>query len=381
MNNRIARIQRQLKAKRLDGILVSSSSHIAYLTGYGGFSDCEREAFLLIGKDKSYLFTDRRYREAVKKLLPEFEHVEVTATISFSQAIQTIIQEETIKRLGFDAKSLSVYEYHQLQKYLNDIYHLSVLRPASSIAEVLKVIKDQEEIALIQKACELTDKAYEYVLNDIKPGVTERELATELEYWIKKQGADVAFSPIIAFGKNSAIPHHKTSNQRLKTKDQVLIDFGVRYELYCSDMTRVVFVGRVSNEQKRMYQTVLEAQQKALDFLSSTFHRLPSGDRSVEASRVDAAARSHILSKGYPSIPHSLGHGVGIEVHEAPKISPVSKDVLKPGMVFTLEPGIYNARIGGVRIEDVVVLEKTGLPRRKAGPRLLTHSSRTLVEL
>ena len=359
VNKRIERIQKELKKRSLDAILISSSSHIAYLTGYGGFSDIEREAFMFISLQNALLFTDRRYLGALAHVKPTISLKEISLKNPLSRHVGGILRSLNAQRVGIEKEHVTVEEYENL--------NLSSVAIPHSILADLRQIKTKEEIALLQKACDLTDKAYARLLSYVKPGISEKELAAKLEYWIKKQGADVAFPPIIAFGKNSATPHHKTGDQRLAIKDHVLIDFGVRYQLYCSDMTRVVFVGKPSDEQKRMYQTVHDAGQKALDFLSSDH-------QSVQASRVDDVARRYIISKGYPSIPHSLGHGVGIEVHESPRISPVSKDILKQGMVFTIEPGIYDRKLGGVRIEDVVVLEKKG-------PSIITHSPKSLTIL
>ncbi|MEK7534752.1 MAG: M24 family metallopeptidase [Patescibacteria group bacterium] len=251
------------------------------------------------------------------------------------------------------------------------------------------LIKIQREIAAIEEACALGDKTFKYILTKIKQDISEIELAFEIKSFIKSNGANISFPPIVGFGANSAFPHHKPTDQRLKSNDQIMLDLGVKLNNYCSDMTRTVFFGKPTREQKRMYQTVLDAQQKATEYLysvvSSNFvARDPKGIsrsarndnrvRQIKASEVDKAARSYITSQGYPTIPHSLGHGIGTKVHEAPRLSLKSKDILKPGMVFTIEPGIYIPGVGGVRIEDVVLL-------KESAPRLLTKSSRDLIIL
>jgi len=241
-----------------------------------------------------------------------------------------------------------------------------------------RLIKAVHEIASIEKACNLGDKTFDYILTKIKEGVSEKELALEIKRFIKKHKAKTSFPPIVAFGKNSSIPHHvPTHNSKLLTHNSIiLLDFGVRLNNYCSDMTRTVFFGSPTAEYKKMYQTVLDAQQKALEHLVA---HLEGGRKdsfeveSIKAKNVDKVARDYIISRGYPTIPHSLGHGIGLEVHEAPIISPKSKDTLKPGMVFTIEPGIYIPGFGGIRIEDVVVLEKPC--------RLLTKSPSDLTIL
>lgn len=352
--------------RKFDAVLISSIPNIIYLTKYSGFSKEEREAFLFVTSTKQYILTDGRYTHAVKKLIPDFQLIEISGKNSLEKIFKNLISKHKIKRLGFEGNNLSFLEHKTFKKYFNNLYHLSL--------SDLRVIKTPEEISKIEKACKLGDKTFDYILKKIKLGISEKEVANEIEFFIKKNGADLSFPPIVAFGINSAIPHHQTSDKRLATSDKlVLLDFGVKLNNYCSDMTRTVFFGKPTAEQKKMYQTVLAAQKKSVDYLTTSDVR--------QASFADKAARDYIVSKGYKTIPHSVGHGIGIEVHEAPHLSPRSKDILKDGMVFSIEPGIYLPNFGGVRIEDLVVLEKSGLPRRKAGPRLLTHSPKQVIEL
>lgn len=357
MNNRLVKVKNLLQ-KHLDAIIVSSTPNITYLTGgYSGFSIIEREAYLLVTKNQQYLLTDGRYTEAVRNI-PHFTLMEVSPTKPLKNILLTLAKKHKIKRLGIEENNLTVSEYKMLQKHIRGLKHCDELA-------TLRIEKDKNETAAIEKACQLGDKTFDYVLKKIKKGVSEKELAFEIEFFIKKAGFNISFKPIVAFGKNSAIPHHQTSNQRLASSGQfVLLDFGVKVDNYCSDMTRTVFFGKATSEQKNIYGTVLEAQEKAISYLAST----------VKASDVDKVARSHIISKGYPTIPHSLGHGIGLEVHESPTLSPKSKDILKEGMVFSVEPGIYLPGFGGVRIEDLVLLETSG-------PRLLTKSPREFIQL
>lgn len=384
MITRLSKVRNLMSKKRLDAILVSSLPNITYLTGYSGFSTVEREAFLFIVAQpqglthktpgvNGYIITDGRYSEVVHKTIKNFELIERASAFPFEKILKQLAQKHKIKRLGIEEDNLTISEHKLLSSCFNDLNHFNITD--------LRIIKDSDEIKSIEKACELGDKAFRYILKKIKSGVSEKELAFEIELFIRKSGASISFPPIVAFGKNSSIPHHQTSDQRLKTNSIVLLDFGVKVDNYCSDMTRTVFLGKASTEQRKMYQTVLEAQEKTIDFLASSFSLLASDRKTVSASKIDNIARRHITSQGFPSIPHSLGHGIGLEVHESPRLSPKSKDILEPGMVFSLEPGIYIPNFGGVRIEDLVVLEKSGLPRRKAGPRLLTKSSRKLIEL
>ncbi|MDP3733126.1 MAG: M24 family metallopeptidase, partial [Candidatus Daviesbacteria bacterium] len=199
------------------------------------------------------------------------------------------------------------------------------------------------------------DLAFDFILKKIQSGITEKEIAKELENFIKYKGAVISFPSIVAFGKNSSVPHHQTGDKRLTINDKlILLDFGVKINGYCSDMTRTIFFGKPSGKQRKIYETVLEAQKRAVDFVNK---QIKNG-KIIKAKEVDQVAREYIKSKGFFDIPHSLGHGIGLEVHEHPNLSPKSKDILKEGMVFSIEPGIYIQGEGGVRIEDLFVLEK-----------------------
>lgn len=358
----LAELRKEFAKNKLDAILVSSIPNIVYLTNYSGFSKEEREAFLLITKNKQYILTDGRYVQAVKTLIPDFKLIEISSKNPVSKILKKLKSKHKIKKLGFEEHNISFLEHEKLLSHFNDLNHFSLNN--------IRSIKTQAEIAAIEKACELGDKAFKHILKYIKLGVSEKDLAFEIEFFIKKNGADISFRPIVAFGKNSAIPHHvPTNNSKLITHNSiVLLDFGVKLNNYCSDMTRTVFFGKPTNEQKKIYQTVLEAQKLAIEYLQKSYLR----DGRTDSSEVDRIARDYITSKGYKTIPHSVGHGIGIEVHEAPYLSPKSKDILKEGMVFSVEPGIYIPGFGGVRIEDLVILEKTGI-------RLLTHSPKTLI--
>ncbi len=367
MNHRLEKLKKVLRKQKLDGLLVSSAINIGYLTNFFGFSKDEREAFLLITDNNQYLLTDGRYIEEARKVVKNFKIIEITSSSPFKKILKRLAKKHEIKWLGFEKNNLTVSEFESIVKT-----HPAGGRMDSrgvNVIENIRTIKNKEEISAIEKACALGDKTFDYILGKIKPGVREKDLATEIEFFIKRQGADISFPPIIAFGANSAVPHHQTSNQQLAASNQlILLDFGVKVDNYCSDMTRTVFFGKATPRQKRIYQTVLESQKKAIKHLG--WWR----GNDLDSSEVDRVARDYIIKKGYLTIPHSLGHGIGLEVHEAPSLSPKSKDKLVPGMVFSIEPGIYIENWGGVRIEDLVVLTKTG-------PRLLTKSPREIIEL
>lgn len=342
---RINEIRSNLKREKLDAVLISSVANIAYLTGYANFSKDEREAYIFVGKDFAYIVTDGRYTEAVKRQVPHLTLFERGHKKTIAHLFK---KHPRIKHLGIEEDNLTVAEHKILTKHFKNTKHFDVGH--------LRSIKTQEEIGKIKKACRLGDLAFEFILKKIKTGVTEKQIAGELEDFIRDKGALISFPPIVAFGKNSAIPHHQTGETVLsgETGQFILLDFGVKYVNYCSDMTRTVFFGKPLEKQNRIYQIVLESQQKAIDYINKA---IKSGAK-VMAAKVDKLARDYITSKGYSTIPHSVGHGIGLEVHEHPSLSPKSKEILERGMVFSIEPGIYLPQFGGVRIEDLFVLKE-----------------------
>ena len=278
--------------------------------------------------------------------------------------------------MGIEEDELTITEHKLLKKHFKKTKHFDIKAHRS--------IKTPEEIKKIEKAAKLGDLAFKYILKKIKTGITEKQLAYELEMFIKQNGAELSFPSIVAFGKNSSIPHHQTGDSILGEKNGqfILLDFGVKYQNYCSDMTRTIFFGNPTEKQEKIYKTVLTAQQKVIDFINSA----TGSGKIVKASEVDNIARDYIISKGYPTIPHSLGHGIGLEVHEHPSLSPKSKEFLKEGMVFSIEPGIYLKGFGGVRIEDLFCISKTVPSETKGlyvleekGLKQLTKSSKEII--
>ncbi len=220
------------------------------------------------------------------------------------------------------------------------------------------------KLSSTKKACKITDLAFAHILKRIKLSTTEKELAREINKFIRSHGAKLAFPTIVAFDKNSSEIHHKPTNKKLSKNQFIMFDFGAKFNGYCSDMSRTVFFGKATKEQKKIYNTVLTAQKMAIDKIKP----------NCKTYEIDKIAREYIYKKGFNPIPHSLGHGVGKKVHEDPKISPASADVLKNEDIFTIEPGIYIKNYGGVRIEDMLVLTAKS-------PKLLTTSPKHLIEL
>lgn len=360
LTDRLKKLQSEIKSQNLNAALITKVADIIYLTNYSGFSTEEREAFLFIAPKRGYLFTDGRYSEAVKKLIPHFELIEISAKSKFKDLLSEMIKKLKIQNLGIQEQDLKVTEYKTLKKIIKNLKPFKFHEHRS--------IKSAEEIRLIQKACEIGDQTFKFIQTKIISDITEKQLMFYLENFIRDQGFEPSFKTIVAFAQNSAIPHHQTGNRKLKPGDFVLLDFGVKFKNYCSDMTRTLIFGNPSDEQKQIHQVVKRAQQKAFDYLKQNFQK------GFKAANLDKIARDHILEAGFPSIPHSLGHGIGIEVHEYPYLGVNSKEILKPGMVFSIEPGIYLPDLGGVRIEDLYVIEENGVKQ-------LTSSSKELVNI
>lgn len=359
---RVEKLRKELADLGLDAVLVSSPHNIIYLTGYSNFSKEEREAFLLVTPEKQFIITDGRYSEAIKKNVPEFELLEISSEVPLKKLLTGLVEKLKLNNAGVEEDDLTHREYKSIRKIFWKLKHIEIKKHRS--------VKSREEIELIEKACQLGGEAFNFILKNIVPGVSEKQIAFELEKFIKENGATLSFEAIVAFSENSSVPHHQTGKRRLDEKDGqiVLLDFGARYKNYCSDMTRTVIFGKTSEKQKEVYKTVKEAQEKAVEYINK------NAGKEIKAKDVDKVTRSYILKQGFQTIPHSLGHGIGVEVHEHPYLSPKSKEILKDGMVFSIEPGVYIPDFGGVRIEDLFVLEKNGL-------RELTKSSRELIEL
>ncbi len=361
---RVEKLRKLFTGAGLDALLISYIPNITYLTGFSNFTNLEREVFLLITLKAQFIITDGRYSEAVLGEIKHFKLLEITANSPFKDLAENLAKKYEIKKLGLEEDDISFAEYKTLKPFFKKITNFNVSE--------IRIIKDKGEIDLIYNACQIGDQGFEYILKKIKKGASEKELAHELEYFFRKKGADLSFEPIVAFGNHSSVPHHQTSKIRLEEKNGqfILLDFGVKFENYCSDMTRTVFFGQAGEKQKHIYNVVLQAQEKAVEFINKKLML----KEKIPAKSADLLVREYIKSKGYPNIPHSLGHGIGLMVHEPASLTPKSKHDLLEGMVFSIEPGIYIPGFGGVRIEDLFVIEGNTLKQ-------LTNSSKNLIEL
>ncbi len=338
---RLKRLQKKLAAEKVDAFLVSKDINISYLTGFRG-----NDSWLLITKDEPFLITDFRYKEEAKRDAPQLELRIIDGLIC--EPIRKISKRMRIKRLGFESKHLS----YALWEKLRDTIHGVELVPVKDMVESLREIKDSSEIDKIRKAVGIAGKAFEYLRGLIKPGISERALSIELDYFLKRSGArKSAYDIIVASGINSSLPHAAATNKKIMLHEPVLVDMGADYEGYNSDLTRVFFSGKIDATANKVYKIVFEAQRRALSKIKP----------GIKISSVDEAARGYIEKKGFGKFfGHGVGHGIGMEVHEKPHVYKRNDKVLVPGMVFTVEPAIYLPRWGGVRIEDMVLVTEKG---------------------
>jgi Xaa-Pro aminopeptidase len=323
----------------IEALLVTNLTNVRYLTGFEGSN-----GMVLVTPSGVTFFSDSRYAARAADMVQ-------AASIEIYQDRLTDALAghlENTSKLGFEADTMTVSDQHRLAGRLSDVE----LVATSGLVEAIRRVKEPEEVDLIRTAVEIGDAAFEDILDRLAPGKTEREIALDLEVFMRRSGAeDVSFEPIVGSGRLSAHIHHTPSERSIEKGDLVLFDFGSRYDGYCSDLTRTVVMGAATDEQSRTYDLVLRAQAAAID----TVHGGLSG---IEA---DTAARSVIEAGGEgKAFPHGLGHGIGLDVHEQPRLSRNSEDELVAGEVVTIEPGVYHTETGGIRIEDCVLVAEDG---------------------
>ena len=351
---KLTELRKRLHEKELDVLLVSGGDNRRYLSGFTGSAGT-----LAVTADAAILMTDFRYIEQATGQAPDFQ---VRRYDDFLETLQEVLNEYDCHRVGFESDVVSYAQHAKWQENISGVEWI----PASGLVEALRMVKTEAELSKMEKAAAIADTAWAELLPKMKPGVTERDLALELEFLMRRKGADgLAFDIILAGGPNGALPHAVPGDRPLQDGDLVVMDFGARYGGYRSDMTRTVVIGKACQRTRALYNTVLEAQLAALTAVKP-------GKTGIE---VDQVARDLITEAGYgDQFGHGLGHGVGLAIHEEPRLSPKGDTVLQPGMAVTVEPGIYVPGFGGVRIEDLVVVTDTGC-------RVLTHSTKELLEL
>lgn len=353
----LKRLQEKIKSIGADALLVSSELNCRYLSDFV-FSD----GYLLIEKDYAFLITDSRYVEAAKNTVKDFEILCPKGTRI--NAVSELVSARNIKALAIEDESMSVAEH----KRFSEALPCEITAGASAIITSLRQKKTKNELENIAKAQSITDAAFEHILGFISPDVTEIDVALELEFFMRKMGADgIAFETIAVSGAASSLPHGVPSNVKLR-KGFLTMDLGAKFDGYCSDMTRTVCIGRADDEMKRVYNTVLEAQEYALENIRE----------GMLCRDADSLARDIIKNAGYGDcFGHSLGHGVGLYIHESPSLSQHANGDLRleRGNVVTVEPGIYLEGRFGVRIEDMIAIDLDGSVRN------FTKAPKKLIEL
>lgn len=353
MRYRLAKLREWLAGSGVDAILVSQPENRRYLSGFTGSA-----GVLLVSMDAAIVATDFRYIEQARDEAPGFEvrRLEVSLAKSFPE----LVKELGVRSVGFEAADLTFAAYQELRQAVPP--EELALEPTNSVVEKVRAVKDEIEIGHILQAAEIADAAFAHATSLLRPGLTELQLAWEMEKFMREKGADgVSFETIAVAGPRSALPHARPTDRSIGEGEPIVIDFGARLRGYCSDCTRTLILGEPDETFVKVYNTVLLAQRAAMQAVRP----------GVPGAEVDGVARQIIADAGYGEFfGHGLGHGVGLAVHELPTLRKTSTDHLGESMVFTVEPGIYLPGWGGIRIEDLATIEQGKL-------RLLTKAAKT----
>lgn len=370
LESRLQKLRERLATRELDYLLITEPNNRRYLSGFPerDLSVSSSAGWLMIGQRTAHFITSFLYLDSVKANVAEnggaFEVV--SAYPSFATGAGEILAKLRTDgqpngggtTVGFESGWTTVAGYEALVGRIDESVQLV---PTSGIVEELRIVKDDSEIEALRQAALLTDRAYENVLNLIREGITERQVAWEIERYIREHGGEgVSFEPAVAFGQNSAVPHHAPTDRPLRRGEPVWIDCGALLDGYCGDLTRSFSLGEADDRFLSIYELVLASQEKSKAGVKA----------SITGQVADALARDHLAAAGYgEAFGHSLGHGVGLAIHENPRLSRFSDDTLQPGMVTSVEPGVYLSDWGGVRIEDVVVITASGLVTLTTAPK------------
>jgi Xaa-Pro aminopeptidase len=356
MNQRVIQLQKQLDQLGLSALLITNRTNIRYISGFTGTSG----VILLTGQD-AFFITDFRYLTQVREQCPGFTILEQTSSKMYG-VIADVCKRLNIRELSFESEHLLFAQYQELHTVLGDI----TLTPTVGLVEKLRSQKTEDEIATIEQAIHIAESAFIQLLDEIQLGMTEKQLALRLEWLMRERGASgVSFDMIVASGARSALPHGVASDKAIATGELVTFDFGCYYQGYVSDITRTIAIGSCSEEERTIYELVRQANEKAIAGISV----------GMTAQEVDAIARNFLTEAGYgEQFGHGTGHGIGLDIHEFPRLGVASEDVLTEGMIVTVEPGIYLEGRFGVRIEDDVLLTADGY-------RVLTSLPKGLIIL
>ena len=361
MKTRVEKLRHRMDEVGLHAVFISQPQNRRYLSGFTGSS-----GYLLVTAGEAVIATDFRYYEQSAQQAPDFRLHQATGPMEgWLPGLLTSAGDLGGKRLGFESADLTVSVYRTLRKAVEGLPadQRPRLAATTNLVEGLRALKEPEELAALQAAIDLGDAAFEHVAERIEPGLTEKQVAWEIEKYMREHGGEaVAFDTIVASGPWGAMPHAYTRDHALKRGEMVVIDMGVRLDGYCSDLTRTLFLGKPDDRFKKVYDIVLGAQLTAQELVQA----------GMTGEEAHSLAHRVIEEAGHgENFGHGLGHGVGLAVHESPRLGKTSKDVLADGMVFTIEPGIYISGWGGIRIEDMVVMENGKV-------RVMTHAPKVL---
>ncbi|MCF6094167.1 Xaa-Pro peptidase family protein [Microaerobacter geothermalis] len=355
MESRLKRLRTAMAEKDIDALLITNPTNRRYISGFTGSA-----GMVLVTHNGGSFITDFRYVEQAKKQSPHFDIIDHQGKV-----IGTLLKELQrlkVKGMGFEQTDVTYDTYLTFQDGLEGIH----LVPTEGMVEKLRIIKDKNELDIIREAAKIVDDAFSQIIKEIKPGIREKDIALQLEILMRRNGASSSsFDIIVASGIRSALPHGVASEKIIEEGDMVTLDFGAKYKGYCSDMTRTVAIGNPSERLVEIYEIVKEAQRLGVQGIRS----------GLTGKEADELTRKYITDKGYGEyFGHGTGHGIGLDIHEEPRLSLTGETVLQPGMVVTVEPGIYIPGLGGVRIEDDVIITEEG-------SEIITHSSKDLIRL
>ncbi|MFQ6058004.1 MAG: M24 family metallopeptidase [Anaerolineae bacterium] len=356
MKVRLDKLRQKLVEEELDAILITQPENRRYLSGFTGSA-----GVLLISAEQAILATDFRYYEQAAREAPYFQLAKIKSEEKFVDILPHLVAQVGARQVGFESAHLTFDQYEEWAKVAEGFD----LVPTKEWVEELRAVKDEGELEAIRRAVALADEAMAHILGFMEPGMTERAVAWEIETYMRTHGADkAAFDIIVASGPNGAMPHAQASDAPIRADEPIVMDIGARIDGYHSDLTRTVCLGAPDDRFREIYDIVLRAQLAAEEGIKA----------GMTGKEADALARSVIEEAGYGEYSgHGLGHGVGLAIHEKPRLSKLSEEVLQPGMVFTVEPGIYLSDWGGVRLEDMVVIGQEGV-------EVLTQASKGVGE-
>ncbi|MDO8525182.1 MAG: Xaa-Pro peptidase family protein [Candidatus Omnitrophota bacterium] len=337
---RRALLKDELKKRDLDSFLITKEANVLYLSGFRG-----HDAAILTARGRQYFIADSRYLEEAKDTVKGFEII--LSKRSMYETIGDLMKRERLKRLGFESMDLPYEIAGRFKAYADK----TAIAPVKDLVEDMRIIKDSGEIGLIKSSLRLTEKVFGRILRHIRTGISEASLAAEITLDFIRNGAKPGFDPIVAIDSNASKPHSTPCGRKISKNSYLMIDMGCTLDGYNSDLTRIVARGKLKPKISGIYAIVRDAQAMAIAAIKP----------GVKIAKIDSIARAYIKNKGFGGyFGHALGHGVGLEVHEKPAISQLAEGLLLPGMVFTVEPAIYIPKVGGIRIEDMVLVTKDG---------------------